>query len=109
MLKYKYRRYKQMGNTVVIIGQSEYLSTLPVHLVTSVIQELVAMGYLSVPETDSAFVNRLMKMGYRQLEAENIYLKYKAADSLDELDEYLTIRELGGCYELSRCNTTDAI
>lgn len=100
-----------MNNTVVIIGQSEYLSTLPVHLVTSVIQELVTMGYISVPETDSALVNRLIDMGYSQLEAENIYLRHKATDSLDELDEYLTIRELnlGGCYELSRCNATDAV
>lgn len=93
-----------MNNTVVIIGQSEYLSTLPVHLVTSVIQELVTMGYISV-------VNRLIDMGYTRLEAENIYLRHKATDSLDELDEYLTIRELnlGGCYELSRCNATDAV
>ena len=64
-----------MNNTVVIIGQSEYLSTLPVHLVTSVIQELVTMGYISVPDTDSALVNRLIDMGYSRLEAENIYLR----------------------------------
>ena len=30
-----------MNNTIVIIGQSEYLSTLPVHLVTSLCLVLV--------------------------------------------------------------------
>lgn len=66
---------------------------------------------IAIPEIDRIFVNRIMRMGYSRFEAENIYNKYKAVDALDDLDEYLTIRELdlGGCYELSRYNTTDAI
>lgn len=89
-----------MNNTVVIIGQSEYLSTLPVHLVTSVIQELVTMGYISVPETDSALVNRLIDMGYSRLEAENIYLRHKATGS-----DLRTRRKYRGYYVVNGANS----